>query len=109
MNPIETMRRQVEELIIKGFMKEITRTCTVLVLFTPKKDEIWRKCEDNCAIDKIPVKYYFRIPRLDDMLEMMSGATIYSKIDSKSNYHQIRIYLDDEWKTTFETKDGLYE
>ncbi|RDX78675.1 Retrovirus-related Pol polyprotein, partial [Mucuna pruriens] len=102
-NPEEgkEIQNQVGKLLEKGWVRESMSPCVVPVIL--------RMYTDCRPINNINVRYRHLIPCLDDLLDELHGSQMFSKIDLKSGYHQIRVREGDEWKTTFITKFGLYE
>ena len=106
---LQEVKRQLEELISKGFIQPSTSPYGAPILFVKKKDGTLRMCVDYRALNSATIKNSYPLPRIDELLDRLHGASVFSKIDLRSGYHQIRIHTEDIPKTAFRTRYGLYE
>ena len=111
MAPLELkeLKTQLQELLDKGFIQPSVSPWGALVLFVKKKDGTMRLCIDYRQLNRIMVKNKYLLPLVDDLFHQLQGAQVFSKIDLRSGYHQLKIAEADIPKTTFRTRYGYYE
>ncbi|KAK4511130.1 uncharacterized protein ATC70_012342 [Mucor velutinosus] len=111
MSPLELdeLKRQLKELLAAGMIRPSTSPWGSPVLFVKKKDGSMRMCIDYRALNKVTVRNTFPLPRIDECLDRLKGASYFSCLDLKSGYHQIRIKDTDIPKTAINTRYGKFE
>jgi hypothetical protein len=103
------LKKQLQELLDKGFIRPSTSPWGCPALFVKKKDESLRMCVDYHPLNAVTIKNKYPLPRIDVLFDQLVGAKVFSKIDLRSGYHQIKIRASDFPKTAFSTRYGLYE
>jgi hypothetical protein len=103
------LKKQIDELLEKGYIRPSTSPWAAPVLFVEKKDGTKRMCIDYRALNEVTVKNKYPLPQIEDLFDQLRGASVFSKIDLRSGYHQLRIRPADIPKTAFITKYELYE
>ncbi|GJR64078.1 putative reverse transcriptase domain-containing protein [Tanacetum coccineum] len=106
---LKELSDQLKELLEKGFIRPSSSPWGAPVLFVKKKDGSFRMCIDYRELNKLTVKNRYPLPRIDDLFDQLQGSSIYSKIDLRSGYHQLRIREEDIPITAFRTRYGHYE
>ena len=111
MAPVELQELgvQLQKLLDKGFIKPSTSPGCSPVLFAKEKDKILRLCIDYRQLNRVMIKNRYPLPRIDDLFDQLRGARVYSKIDLRTGYHQLRFRETDIPKTEFRTCYGHFE
>ncbi|KAL0549222.1 hypothetical protein IC582_013703 [Cucumis melo] len=106
---LKELKVQLQEFLDNGFIRPSVSPWGAPVLFVKKKDGSMRLCIDYRELNKVTVKNRYPLPRIDDLFDQLQGATVFSKIDLRSGYHQLRIKDGDVPKTAFRSRYGHYE
>ncbi|KAG8485768.1 hypothetical protein CXB51_019099 [Gossypium anomalum] len=106
---LKELKAQLQELTDKGFVRPSFSPWGAPVLFVKKKDGSMRLCIDYRQLNKVTIKNKYPFPRIDDFFDQLKGATVFSKIDLRSGYYQLRVKESDVPKTAFRTRYGHYE
>ena len=106
---LRELKEQLQELMDKGFIQPSVSPWGAPILFVKKKDGSLRLCIDYRELNKVTIKNNYPLPRIDDLFDQLQGATVFSKIDLRSGYHQLRIREEDIPKKTFRSRYGHYE
>jgi hypothetical protein len=103
------LKEQLQELLDKGYIHPSASPWGAPVIFVPKKDGTQRMCVDYRSLNEVTIKNKYPLSRIDDPFDQLKGACVFSKIDLRSRYHQLKIRATDIPKTAFITQYGLYE
>jgi hypothetical protein len=103
------LKKKLQELLDKGFIRPSTSPWGCPTLFIKKKDESLRFCVDYRPLNAVTIKNKYPLPRIDVLFDQLVGAKVFSKIDLRSGYHQIKTRANDIPKTAFSTRYELYE
>ncbi|GJT69340.1 putative reverse transcriptase domain-containing protein [Tanacetum coccineum] len=106
---MKKLAEQLQELSEKGFIRPNSSPWGAPFLFVKKKDRSFRMCIDYRELNKLTVKNCYPLPRIDDLFDQLQGSSVYSKIDLRLGYHQLRVREEDIPKTAFRTRYGHYE